>query len=645
MIRSSFESTPAPAQHPKARLGSALVVGVLAASMSASAVVGATAAFAAVPTAPDNLMVFPDRDFISVEGYQDHVGQLATVTVTRSGVVVGSAQAVVAAGDVAFEVNHPGGACWGDGTGLMVTPDILPGDVAAISFDGVNAGDTRVQDGYVNADAVLGTTRLLHDTVTVSGHIGAGVIQDNTEQRIVDPALTEAAGKRDVRALPGPLTPAPKGGYSSGLAFNDADHTFVATYVFDDPAVAALAASASLGERLLSWESTDAAGNRQGVTIAEFGEVGGPGLGGCPLAASDAPTVTSPPVLNSAAMAANGDLTISGVSFNSSEVSVAVKDPAGVTVGTATAKAFPLPTATTASATLPGNQTWTARIPVSALAGVADGRLELAITTKRVTPGADPLASATEQAIIGASKFLLKDTVAPAAPTLSAGTGTYAGAQHVSVTGTADTATLRYQLGSAGVPDPTLTVGTPVTGQIVISSSQTLKVVGFDAAGNASPVRAATFTINAPAAPLPPVTPPATPAAGTAPVPPAQPAPVTPATTTPAAPTTSTAATRATVPSAPRMGVATGGKPGGKVTARISWRAPLREGGSPITAYRVSIRRLGSAAVTTRTMAPTARNLTVQGLVRNARYRFSVTAINTQGASIRSAPSATVVAK
>jgi hypothetical protein len=343
-------------------------------------------------------------------------------------------------------------------------------------------------------------------------------------------------------------------------------------------------------------------------------------------------------------MAAGGDLTISGVSFNSSEVSVAVKDRGGVTVGTATAKAIPTPVATTASASLPGNQTWTTTIPVSAFAGVADGQLELAITTKRVSPGVLPTDAATEQPIVGASKFLLKDTVAPAAPSLSPGTGTYTGAQFVSVAGAADTATLRYQLGSAGVADPTLTVGTPVSGQIVISSSQTLKVVGFDAAGNASPVRAATFTINAPVTPLPPV-PPAPPATGTAPVPPAQPAPVTPATTTPVPPTTSAPVALATAPGAPRIGVATGGKPGGKVTARITWRAPLRDGGSPITAYRVSIRRVGSAAVTTRAVAPTARNLTVKGLVRNARYHFSVTAVNTRGASVRSAQSIQVVAK
>jgi hypothetical protein len=62
---------------------------------------------------PNNLVVFPDRDFLAVEGYQDRVGQTALIEVTRGGEVVGSAKATIAEGDPAIEVNHPGGACWG----------------------------------------------------------------------------------------------------------------------------------------------------------------------------------------------------------------------------------------------------------------------------------------------------------------------------------------------------------------------------------------------------------------------------------------------------------------------------------------------------------------------------------------------------
>ena len=91
---------------------------------------GAFVASAAPPAFPDNLVVFPDRDFITVEGFQNHVGETAFLEVLRGTSVIGSAKAVVAEGDVAFEVNHPGGYCWGAGTDLQVTPDIQPGSPA-----------------------------------------------------------------------------------------------------------------------------------------------------------------------------------------------------------------------------------------------------------------------------------------------------------------------------------------------------------------------------------------------------------------------------------------------------------------------------------------------------------------------------------
>src|SRR6185437_15250036 len=82
-----------------------------------------------------------------------------------------------------------------------------------------------------------------------------------------------------------PLTPAPKGGYSSSLTFEG--DQFTATYVFQDPANAVIASKAELGERAMSWQVEDADGNRQGLTIAEFGEAGGPGMGGCPAGPKD----------------------------------------------------------------------------------------------------------------------------------------------------------------------------------------------------------------------------------------------------------------------------------------------------------------------------------------------------------------------
>jgi len=268
---------------PTTRKISLVIAGALVAGVIALDVGSATAA---PPDFPNNIVVFPDRDFVTFEGFQDHIGETATVEVTRAGVgIIGSAQAVVAEGDVAFEINHPGGACWGAGTNLKVTPDIQGGDVVAIRFGATQAGDTTVADaGVTEVQYVQGST-----TLKVVGHLGPGVNPDQLEQRIVNPALrTTAVNRRDVRAVPGPLATAPRGGYSSALATTGS--TFTATYQFDDPAVAAIAATGG-GQRLMAWQVQDADANRQGLTISEFGELGGPGMGGCP----NGPLTSGPP--------------------------------------------------------------------------------------------------------------------------------------------------------------------------------------------------------------------------------------------------------------------------------------------------------------------------------------------------------------
>ncbi|MEO5834593.1 MAG: fibronectin type III domain-containing protein [Nakamurella sp.] len=271
-----FHRTPAGRRHPLVvrRIALGTTGAVLA---GVGMFIGVTSAAAAVPSFPDNLLVFPNRDFVSIQGYSEHAGQTALVEVTRPQVgVVGSSYGKVSGGDVAFEVNHPGGVCWGANTNLKVTPDILPGDVVSISFNGQRAGETTVADAYVTARPTVNG-----NTLTVTGHIAAGVNPANAEQRIIQPEYrTTAINRRDIRAIPGPLATAPLGGYASQLEFSG--DTFTATYVFDDPAMAQLGADAALGPRLMSWQEVDLAGNRQGLTIAEFGEPGGPGMGGCP---------------------------------------------------------------------------------------------------------------------------------------------------------------------------------------------------------------------------------------------------------------------------------------------------------------------------------------------------------------------------
>jgi hypothetical protein len=280
------------------RRGVALAVAGLL-GVGGLATLGTSLAAAAVPAFPDNVVVFPDRDFITIEGYQDHVGETALVEVKRNGSVIGSAKGVVEAGDVAFEINHPGGYCWGAGTGLNVTPDIRPGDVASITFPNGETGDTTTSSATVTKDASLNGS-----TLTVTGTVGADVNTAQMEQRIINPDLvTTAVGKRDIRAVSGPLTPAPSNAYSSSLEFSAG--TFTATYVFNDPAVALTASKATLGERAMSWQVEDADGNRQGLTIAEFGEAGGPGMGGCPAG----PTDQAPPAGTFSAVRSTADKT------------------------------------------------------------------------------------------------------------------------------------------------------------------------------------------------------------------------------------------------------------------------------------------------------------------------------------------------
>ena len=104
------------------------------------------------------------------------------------------------------------------------------------------------------------------NTLTIKGHLGTDVSRAQLEQRVVNPDLTGTdVARRDIRALPGPLMPAARGGYSSSLTITG--NEFTATYVFDDPGDRAIAANGG-GERIMSWQLQDADGNRQGLTIA-----------------------------------------------------------------------------------------------------------------------------------------------------------------------------------------------------------------------------------------------------------------------------------------------------------------------------------------------------------------------------------------
>lgn len=54
--------------------------------------------------------------------------------VARGATLMGAAKGKITAGGE-FEINHPGGACWGNDAAFpQVTPDILPGDKVEVKF-------------------------------------------------------------------------------------------------------------------------------------------------------------------------------------------------------------------------------------------------------------------------------------------------------------------------------------------------------------------------------------------------------------------------------------------------------------------------------------------------------------------------------
>lgn len=102
-----------------------------------------------------------------------------------------------------------------------------------------------------------------------------------------------------------------------------------------------------------------------------------------------------------------------------------------------------------------------------------------------------------------------------------------------------------------------------------------------------------------------------------------------------------------TVPAAARIGRAYSGARGGAVTARVTWRAPLTTGGTPVTGYRVvaiKVTRSGAVLRTSTSLRPASARSWAPRLTRGY-HRFRVVAINTEGAGPASALSNRVTAR
>ncbi len=115
-----------------------------------------------------------------------------------------------------------------------------------------------------------------------------------------------------------------------------------------------------------------------------------------------------------------------------------------------------------------------------------------------------------------------------------------------------------------------------------------------------------------------------------------------PTVTTPPASGTTTPTTTVGAPSAPRIGRASSGRRGHRITAKARWSAPLSTGGATVIGYRVTAQRLGRGgrvvkSIRSALLSSGSRKLKMH--LAKGRYRFRVVAYNRVGGSPMSAAS------
>jgi len=180
---------------------------------------------------------------------------------------------------------------------------------------------------------------------------------------------------------------------------------------------------------------------------------------------------------------AGDDLVLSGVAVGATDVMVTLDD------GDRTTPAITVPATLSAP---DGGQAFTATISGADLQGLSDGTLTASATY--TVGGTD---------ISGRDLTLLKDTVAPPAPTATPGTGTYASAQSVAIEDADATAALHWTAGPTAPTADSATYRNP----ILVTATQTIRALAVDRAGNESPVSAFALTIVPPVAAATPAAP------------------------------------------------------------------------------------------------------------------------------------------
>lgn len=254
------------------------------------------------PVLPRDITIFPERDFVAIDGYRANTN--LNVSVISGGVVVGTAQGTTDRTGF-LEVNHPGGVCWN----APETPDIQPGDRVQVRNNRFNINDSNrtinvtaeqafIDDNGTPADDSDDTVKV-HGTAQTGAATPARIDITRLEQRIIQPDFiveqpapdgASRITRRDIRADSlGGRVQGPDGEQigEGNLSYDSATFDpndpnrfdWTATYTGLNAAERQLAVDGQT--RILSWLAVQG-GERAGITIFEVGEVGGPGFGGCP---------------------------------------------------------------------------------------------------------------------------------------------------------------------------------------------------------------------------------------------------------------------------------------------------------------------------------------------------------------------------
>jgi hypothetical protein len=363
------------------------------------------------------------------------------VSLLRNGVTIANGTTKTL-GDGSASLNGGGNAgdCWTD-----VTPDILAGDVVQVG------NDSMVVQGVTSQRPVTTLTPgTLEMHGTAADPAGRQLTGGTLEARIV---ATFTNNKKSLRA-PAVYDGAGNGWTATFSGLSDADVQIAlaakdARAVFSNATATETTISQNPGGRAAVSPCTAPSG-RYAVTQAGRDAVNAANVG--------------------------ADLVLSGTSARASAIGVSLADANGKNAAAAAA-------ITTNAAT--GAQTWTATIPATAVAGLADGTLT-ASASYTVPSGT----------VGGATLSLAKDTVAPPAPTATPGAGTYAGPQSVTLADGDPDATVRWRNDGTAPSASSSRFG----GAISVTASQTIMAVAIDPAGNASPTAALAYVISAPAA-------------------------------------------------------------------------------------------------------------------------------------------------